>query len=300
MDSPMAEVYLQRRIAALRDWQNPDGGWGYFPGKKSWLEPTAYAILALHSQSEADPALERASRLIHSWRLDDGSYRAGAEVDDATWATALAVTVAAVRGTADSYTHASVDWLLRVHGMEGNFWLRAASLIHLFHIHADVSHQGWPWRPGNSAWIEPTAHTLIALKKIAPLEKNGELGRRIRDGEEMILTRRCSDGGWNYGAASVYNFDLPSYGDTTGLALLGLLGVNSGDVAGPIQVARRLHQNTRSPLSKAWLAVALRNYGENLPPPDNTAPLNDIALTAIEALGHPEGNFRLLGTGARS
>lgn len=298
---PVADVYLQSRLASLLAWQNTDGGWGYFPGKKSWLEPTAYAVLALQGSASAEPALQRACNLIQSLRLPDGSYRPGSSVEDGTWATALAVTIASVRGTFDDSTRGSVDWLLGVHGLEGSIFLRAASLVHLFHIHVDVSHEGWPWRPGNSAWIEPTAHTLIALKKAAPLCNTSRLRRRVRDGEEMILTRRCSDGGWNYGTPSVFNYDLPSYGDTTGLALLGLLGRDPKDLAGPMQAARRLQTNTRSPFSSAWLAIALRNCGVDLAAPDDHGRRGtDVALTALEALGHPSGNFRLLGRGVHS
>lgn len=299
MQSPVAELYLESRLASLLAWQNRDGGWGYFPGKKSWLEPTAYAVLALEGTPGAEPAIEHACQLIQSWRRADGSYRAGASVEDGSWATALAITVAAVRGSLDERMRGSVESLLRVHGLEGSFWLRAASLVHLFGIHVDVSHEGWPWRQGNSAWIEPTAHTLTALKKAARVFPSDELRRRVRDGEEMILTRRCSDGGWNYGSASVFNVDLPSYGDTTGLALLGLVGRNPSELAGPLEKAKKLQRDTRSPLSRAWLTVALRNYGENLPAPEDRAPRNqDVALTAIEALGHPAGNFHLLANGA--
>ena len=39
--------FSQVRLDALRKAQNPDGGWGYFAGKESWLEPTAYAAMAL-------------------------------------------------------------------------------------------------------------------------------------------------------------------------------------------------------------------------------------------------------------
>src|ERR1041385_6757383 len=56
-DGPyVGESFLAARVAALRRTQNPDGGWAYFSGKQSWLEPTFYAALALHG----DPAADRA------------------------------------------------------------------------------------------------------------------------------------------------------------------------------------------------------------------------------------------------
>lgn len=54
--------------------QNADGGWGYFLGKQSWLEPTVYALLALSDQSEG-PAFARGWRLIRSWELPGGGWR---------------------------------------------------------------------------------------------------------------------------------------------------------------------------------------------------------------------------------
>ena len=62
---------LQLRLARLRQTQNADGGWGYFPGKQSWLEPTAYAALALAGETSAD----RAWTLLASWQGGDGSLR---------------------------------------------------------------------------------------------------------------------------------------------------------------------------------------------------------------------------------
>ena len=44
---------LESRLALLKATQNPDGGWGYFPGKPSWLEPTAYALLASSGERAA-------------------------------------------------------------------------------------------------------------------------------------------------------------------------------------------------------------------------------------------------------
>ena len=56
----MGEVYLQSRLEFLRKTQNTDGGWGYFPGKQSWLEPTAYAMLALQDTPKANAAASSA------------------------------------------------------------------------------------------------------------------------------------------------------------------------------------------------------------------------------------------------
>ena len=297
----MGGLYLESRLALLQASQNPDGGWGYFPGKQSWMEPTAYAMLALHGQPGAEASLDRAWNLARSWQTSDGSVRPSAEVLDGTWVTSLYITLASVRETYDQNVTRSVDWLLQVAGAEHNLLMRAFSAMHLLQTKLDVSHQGWPWRAGNAAWIEPTAHALVALKKVAARYTNSELPYRVREGEALLLARRCSDGGWNCGNPNVLNFDLPSYPETTGIALIGLMGRPSAELAAPLAVARKWRTETRSSLAKAWLAIALRCHGENLePPPDGAKPSSDLMLAALEALGTPQGNYRLFAAGGRA
>jgi len=294
-------LYLESRLGFLRATQNTDGGWGYFPGKQSWFEPTTYAVLALHGAPDSDGACERAWKLVRSWQMPDGSSRPGALVQGGTWVTAHAVTLACVRGVYDAQVRRGVDWMLEVVGADHGLVTRAFSYFHLLKTKLDVSHEGWPWRAGNSSWIEPTSHTLVALKKVAGRYQSAELDRRVREGEALVLSRRCSDGGWNCGNPNVLNFELPSYPETTGLALLGLQGRGHTELNSPLQVARRFRMETKSSLAKAWLTIALRNYGDSLEPPAEQARTSsDVMLAALEALSHPQGNFALFGTGAKA
>jgi hypothetical protein len=293
-------LYLESRLEFLRASQNPDGGWSYFPGKGSWLEPTTYAMLALHGTGW-DPGLDRAWKLVRSWQLADGSFRPGGEVKDGTWVTAHAVTLASVRGVNDASVRASVDWLLKVVGAEHNVYTRVGSFLHLIKARLDVSHEGWPWREGNATWIEPTAHTLVALKKVASQYRTVEVGRRVRDGEELILSRRCTDGGWNYGTPNMLYVDLPSYPETTALALVGLDGVADPAVGQALNLAQQFRSETKSSLGKAWLQIALRCHGKNVASPEESAfASRDVMLASLEALGHPEGNYKLFRAGGRA
>ena len=293
-------LYLESRLEFLRSNQNPDGGWGYFPGKGSWLEPTAYAMLALHGASP-NAAWDRAWKLIRSWQRPDGSFRPSGEVEDGTWVTALAVTAASVNAREDPSIHGAVDWLLSVVGAEHNIWTRTGSFLHLIKARLDVSHEGWPWREGNASWIEPTAHTLVALKKVAGSYRATEVQARIRDGEALILSRRCTDGGWNYGTPNMLFVEQPSYPETTALALLGLEGHVETDFPDALDFAERSRKETKSSLGKAWLQIALRGHGRNPARPAETARTsNDIMLAALEALGHPDGNFKLFAAGGHA
>jgi hypothetical protein len=294
----VAELHLEPRLDFLRSSQNSDGGWGYFPGKQSWLEPTTYAMLALHGTAGSQAGLDRAWKLVRSWQTPDGSSRPSGQVEGGTWITAHTVTLASVRGVYDDQVRRSVDWMLSVVGAEHNMLMRTAAFFHLLKTTLDVSHAGWPWREGNAAWIEPTVHTLVALKKVRAEYRSSELESRVREGEAMVLSRRCTDGGWNCGNPGVLNFDLPSYPETTGLALVGLQGRSAAELAGPLEVARRFRQETKSSLAKAWLTIALRCHGDHPAelPGENKVP-TDVMLAALEALGHPDGNYRLFGTG---
>lgn len=291
----MGGLYLDSRLRFLRETQNRDGGWGYFPGKGSWFEPTTYGMLALMrsgSPAGSDLALDRAWALLRSWQRADGSFRPSGEVRDGTWVTALAVTLASVRGTDPAVTGHAVDWLIQVVGAEHSPAMRVAEFFHLIKLDEDLSHEGWPWRQGNATWIEPTAHTLVALKKVAHSYRTSEVQRRIRDGEELILSRRCTDGGWNYGTPNTLNVQLPSYPETTALALMGLLGRSDPEVRRALDLGQKFHTETKSSLGRAWLQIALRCHGIQLAAPSESEwTSRDVMLAALEALGHPDGNY---------
>jgi hypothetical protein len=291
----VADPYLQSRLAFLAGVQNPDGGWGYFPGKQSWMEPTVYAVLALRGTDDA--AAERGWRAAQSWRGIDGSWRPGSRVQEATWVTALGVIAAACLGHLDTTGPRSVEWLLATSGQESRWTVRLASYLGMLKTDVNVNHRGWPWHPGNSAWIEPTALTILALKKSLAWRKNAAVQARIYEGEELILSRRDRDGGWNSGNPSVLKYDLPSYPETTALALVGLQGRGAAQVFAPLATAREYLKDCKSSLAKAWLTIALRCYGEPVPPPVDGPVPNDILLCALQAMAAPSGNHRLLTPG---
>src|SRR5678816_3383441 len=62
---------------SLRRSQNADGGWGYFPGKASRLEPTSFAALALAGTADGAAA----AAVLRQWPSTDGLLleRAGGE-----------------------------------------------------------------------------------------------------------------------------------------------------------------------------------------------------------------------------
>jgi len=287
----VADSYLEARLGYLRKAQNTDGGWAYFPGKQSWLEPTLFAALALHGQPEAQTAW----RLVSTWQQKDGGWRPSAEVGFPHAATALGVTVAAARGEFGVPFQNGVKWLLGTAGVESQMYKRAiirvGSLFGMVEDQRDLSLKGWPWKLETSSWVEPTSHALVALKKAASKIPGEELRERVRLGEEMLLNVRCKDGGWNYGNRTARGDELRSYPETTAIALVGLQG--RAELGPSFDLAGRMLRETSSPMARAWLTIAMRVNGIFVEPHD-TKVTPDVLVAALEALGAPEGNYSLL------
>ena len=272
------DEWVRSRRRWLLATQNADGGWGYFPAKQSWLEPTAWAMLAL----DGDSGSERAWALVRSWQLPDGSWPACAQAREPHWTTALAVLLHAVRGVHDDSFRRGVKWLLETSGSENGIVFRVAHWLRPRVVEMDPSLKAWPWRPGTSSWIEPTAHALAGLRRAADAYGGKAIRERIAEGERMMLERRCRDGGWNYGNRRVLGADLPSYPETTAIALYGLKGA-SADLRAPVALARRFWDETRSPLARAWLRLALWSHGVAVAAGDSP-PSNDVMVVALESI----------------
>jgi len=291
----VAGSYLGTRLNALRKAQNLDGGWPYFAGKQSWLEPTLYAALALHGEPEADMAWA----LVSSWQQKDGGWRPSAEVGFPHATTALAVTVAAARGEFGSPFQNGVHWLLSAVGAEAQLYRRAilavGSAFGLVEDQRDYSLKGWPWKLDTASWVEPTSHALVALKKAAPKIPSKDLRERVRLGEEMLLNVRCTDGGWNYGNRTARGDELVSYPETTGIALVGLQG--HAELGPVLDLAGKMLRETASPMARAWLTIAMQVNGIFVEPKD-TKVSADVLITALEALGATDGNHALLKVAA--
>lgn len=261
----------------LRQTQNADGGWGYFPGKQSWLEPTFYASLAL----EGEPAADRAWTLLKSWQNADGGWRPSADVQVPTWATSLCVSLAQSRGEFGDPFQKGVSWLLGSAGIEGPLWRRVLLKTKIFgDAGRDLSLKGWPWKPETSSWVEPTAHAIVSLKQASAKVPSNKLQERVSIGQAQLLDVRCADGGWNYGNHASLNVDLVAFPETTGLALIGLQ--DHSDLGKSIDLAAHMAGETTSPLARAWLSIALKLHQAQVPP--STAEIASSPETMIAAL----------------
>ena len=277
---------VQSRPAILKATQNPDGGWGYFAGKPSWLEPTAYALLALAGERDGG-AVDRGWNLLRSWQRQDGAFRPCANVDEAHWSTSLVLTLGCVAGVHDDAWHRGLSWLLSSAGAESRPLFRLAHWFRPSVVEFDPALAGWPWEVGASSMVEPTAHALMALRCAARTVGRPELAGRIAMAERMLLDRRCRDGGWNFGNRRVLGADLPSYPETTALALMALNGHADVQWGAALDGVDRAWQKTRSPLARAWLSSCLLMYRGVRPDKANVMEPpagNDLLVTAIEGI----------------
>ena len=274
-------------MRTLEETQNPDGGWGYFPGKQSWLEPTFYAAVAL----AGDVAADRAWELLKSWQAPDGGWRPSAEVQIASWSTSLCVTLAQSRGEFGEPFQKGVAWLLGSAGIEGPWWQRVLFATGLFGSpDRTFGLKGWPWKPDTASWVEPTSHAIVALKQASAKISSSRLHERITSGEAQLLDVRCSDGGWNYGSHRALEVDLVAFPETTALALIGLQG--HPDLGKSLELAARMAAETTSPLARSWLTIALRLHGAQVPRSlASIAESPETMITALNLIADEKAEF---------
>ncbi len=218
----------ERHVALLLRRQNVDGGWGYYGGLESRVEPSSWALLAL-LQCQGSPnvvnARERALQYLVSAQIEDGSWPAAPQQTQGAWVTAVAcLAVQQANGPAHLIRHAA-GYLCDAWPKAGGFWWR---FVERLRRKASVSKQnsayrGWTWTPGTSSWVEPTACALIALRNLPSGLLPRSFAKRRRLAEAMLKDRMCSGGGWNSGNPMVYGVPGNPNVDMTCLALLALL-----------------------------------------------------------------------------
>lgn len=185
--------------------RNADGGWPYYAGKTSRLEPTVWALLALQADGErvtVDPLL--------AWPRRDGWF-----VDRSSEAVNIGfngLAAIALAGLAPDAVPVSglVTALIDARGV---------TLPQSPHFIQDNTLQGWPWTDGTFSWVEPTALAVMALKHHPRL---AHAQARAAEGQRLLLDRVCYAGGWNYGNSNALGSQLDPHGPPTALALMAL------------------------------------------------------------------------------
>jgi hypothetical protein len=264
----------EAHLARLLLEQNEDGGWGYYAGKESRVEPSGWSLLALlqcDSSSKVIKAREHALRYLVGAQLENGSWPAAPQQAQGAWVTAVAcLAVQQANGPAQVLRRAA-KFLCNAWPRDGAWWRR---LVEKLRRKPSVSKQnsgyrGWSWTPGTSSWVEPTACALIALHNLPSDLLPRNFAKRRRLAEAMLTDRMCPGGGWNSGNPMVYGVPGIPNADMTCLALLALLW--SADARAERDVSLRWlttrGRDLRAAKSRAMAEFCLRVHGDALSDP---------------------------------
>jgi hypothetical protein len=267
---------------SLMESQNPAGGWPYRRGGPSWTEPTAYALLALMAQRSVAEPVEKGLRWLCAAQRPDGGWPPQPGVPQSTWVTAVAALLGPAALGENAYRR-GIEWIVRQAGEETGFLVRMQHLV----TGQAQGYSGWPWFPGTSAWVTPTALSMLALSKAVRLAGSPRILARLDMGASYLLAHACSDGGWNHGAARALDQDAPSYPETTGIALLALNGKDTPETRKACQYAQLHLSGCRTSEAESWLRLGLLAHGQlpaNSPAAVRTPrTIQNAALAALAA-----------------
>jgi len=240
---------MRRLRQALESGRNADGGWGYYAGKTSRLEPTCWALLALSSGPDSKGLREPAS----AWLL--GCQRPGGWlVEHPEWPVNIAFNALAAFTLLHHRDLASDD---ARRGLLAALLASKGTAAPAFDtMRQDNSLQGWSWTDATFSWVEPTCWGLLALKKArASGVVEPAAHARIDEAERLLTDRSCRPGGWNYGNANVMAQDLRPYVPTTAIGLLAMQDRRDQDVV--VRALAALETLWRDEVSAMALALSL-------------------------------------------
>jgi len=253
-------------VAALLGGQNADGGWPPTKGGGSNTEVTALAVMALSARAEASMADAAAAgrRWLASHQGADGGWSSTASVDESSWMTAPAVLALAGDASGRPAAIRGGQWLLDREGRGLPWFVRLWQWLYPPREPPalDTELKGWPWSAGTFSWVEPTAYSLLALKRLGSYLPSTRARTRIEQGERLIYDRMCPGGGWNYGNTRTLGESLAPYADTTALALIAIHDRAARDrVEESLHVLERLKRDARRGLAVGWAALCFDLYG---------------------------------------
>ena len=197
-------IPLRQSLLAGR---NADGGWGYYAGKASRLEPTCWALIALGADARPFDVLRR-------WPANEGlllEHRGGEPNFGFHGVALLALRALDVQHEAGNGALLAAVQRIKGTAAESTPFLRQ-----------DNSLQAWPWIANTFSWVEPTAWCLLALKKWSRVAGSVVDGSRVDVAERLLVDRCCAAGGWNYGNSNVNGQQLKAFVPTTAVALLAM------------------------------------------------------------------------------
>jgi hypothetical protein len=246
--------------AELRKRELPGGGWSSGNSEHGGTEPTCLGILGV--APHAAWKKERSLQFLLAQQHSDGGWPAFAGDEDPSWATALAAITLGQVEAENGARQKALEWLVQTRGREGHWLWRWKFKLADRQARFDPDKYGWPWFPGSSSWVIPTAFSLIALKQFVSCTTSETARQRIRTGVEMLFDRACLGGGWNAGNSVVYGAPLTPHVEPTAIALMALQDERPNKIIrDSLAWLKHRTQNLTAISSLAWSILSLFLYG---------------------------------------
>jgi hypothetical protein len=255
----MVGTWIETARETLLRVRGPAAGWGYRPETSPCVEPTVLACLGLLAsdvdrRADLDASeVRRSADWLAAVQCQDGSLGVSATLPTPGWTTSYGLLLWGALGGYTAPRERAARWLL---GQEGipvpNLEPSERTVGH------DTSLVGWPWVADTHSWLEPTAVTVLAMRRDGKTDHP-----RVCDGLRLIRDRAIASGGWNYGNNHLFGRDLRPQPAPTGLALLALAGVDSRTqiVDRAIKYLHSALPGTRATQSLCWGVLGLRAWG---------------------------------------
>jgi Prenyltransferase and squalene oxidase repeat len=256
---PTMSPRLAQAADFLKARQNPDGGWGYAAGRNSLVEPTGLCTIVLRARGAAAEAA-RGLAFLRSCQRPSGAVGIGPRDQDGGWMAYAALLAFHVLGAIEEERRLR-DWVLSFEDASALFLVdRDAVKAISERYRYDPTIPGWSWTPRTTAWVEPTALFIIALRGVGVPASE----KRVKSGLALILDRRVPSGGWNFGNPFSKSFELEASTMSTALALaaLGAAGFSAGQaaVAAGLRYLKTALAGGVSTASLAWSLLALKSF----------------------------------------
>lgn len=254
-------TYAEELQARLLDSRNADGGWPSRHGC-SWTEPTALTLLALQGAKVSSQTRSLTASWLSHRQLPDGGWSPCAEVPTSTWVTSLALLSLVQESDYSTGCPKGALWLA------GHVYPELNAFQGYLKDHLGIAPSRAPgssaWFPGTAGWVIPTSFSILALSHWSRQVRTSAFENKIHLAQDYLLSRRCSDSGWNHGGSPQRSETAPSYAETTGLALLALASKPSSSLQATIQLAKRFLQKPDSTEGFCWLQIGLAAHGVEL------------------------------------
>lgn len=246
-------MVLAQLIHSLEQRHIARAGFANHPGGSPRADATCWAVLALSAGGSRADMVREAQQALARAQSSDGRVSLTPRHESAWWPTPLAVLAWHRCPEYQQQRDRAVRFLLEFDQLRIVDDPDAAAILG-----HDPTIKGWPWIMGTTAWLEPTAYCLLALR-LAGAEGHA----RTREGRRLVMNRQLSTGGWNYGNTTVYGQELRPTPEATGVALQVVTGLAARqEVAKSIDYLLSELPRLRTPFALAWTLLGLAAWQE--------------------------------------